>query len=357
MVFYWFFAGIVLVLGGVSEFAKDKLLKHVVIFSIFFIMFIFSAFRVNIGIDYDGHYALYKVVNSFKSSTVFLEPIFCFVCILCRFIGIGFYGAIFIFSILTLYPIYYISKNEKTAIPLVFYYFLTYLISYALIRQMCGVSLSLLGTYIYNNQCKKKTGIFYLVAAGCVHSSLFFYLFIFLLGNLIKFNIKKTVIISLLTIFTINYIDLISLLGKILSNTKYGYYFLVADGNFSNTKVNSGIGVITRFVIYFIELYFLNTAKQKNNYKFNLCFIIMIICDLLSLRILIFLRLRYVFLGLSFYPFIYKNNFIRNRNNIYKLSTWLFLFICLFYILTFPATAEWGNIPYQSVFFTPLKEV
>lgn len=356
MVFYWILAIFVLLLGFLSEFVEDRIFKKVLIFSIFFIMFLVSAFRVNIGTDYDGHYALYKVICGSRSTTALTEPLFYFLCKLFNFIGIGYYGVVFSISFLTIFPLYYIAKEESSAIILVLYFFLTYLISFSLMRQFSGVSLSLLGTYLYIKQEKKIKGIIFLLLACFMHSSLWLYFFCFIVGGLIRLDLRTTAIASIIIFFLSMYIDLISILRLLLIRTKYGYYFEMVDSNFSQTKVGSGIGVIVRFLIYFIELYYLKTVNQKNNYRFNFCFIILLVSDLLSLKILIFLRLRYVFLSLSYFPFVYKKDFIIKRKNYLLMSSWLFIFICLFYVMTFPATAEWGNIPYQSVFFTPIKE-
>ena len=356
MVFYWTLAIVILIMGFLSEFTKDKLFKKVLIFSIFFLMFVISAFRVNIGVDYSGHYSIYKVANSSNPKLVLSEPLFYLLCIVCNQIGVGYYGVVFSISFLTLYPLYYISRKEKTSIILILYFFLTYLISYALMRQLCALSLSMLGTYFYINKEYKKKGLLLLISAGLMHSSLWAYLVIFLLGKVIKLNLRTTIIISIFLIIFSKYIDIISILKKIFINTKYGYYFLRESLN-KKTEMGTGLGSIIRFIIYFIELYFLVTVRENNNYRFNLCFIFLIICDLVSLKMVILLRLRFVFLGVLYYPFIYKNDFFKYKKHFYLISTWFFIFIILFYILTFSSTAEWGNIPYQSVFFTPMLDL
>lgn len=109
MTFYCGLGIIILILVFLADFSRKN--QKLLLFLIFMILFIASAVRYNIGIDYYGHEQLYWAI---KSGNFFVtEPLYLLLNVICIKLGFGFQVIVAIMSFITLYPIYLISKKEK----------------------------------------------------------------------------------------------------------------------------------------------------------------------------------------------------------------------------------------------------
>lgn len=356
MGFYWILCVFGIICTLIAEFSKDKINKRFFLFAFFFVAFIFAALRVNIGIDYYGHYVIYEGIRKGNITPFLLEPLYLLFNLIFIETNIGYPGLVFLTSFLTLYPIYAISKKEENPFFFLFYFLLMYLIGYALIRQYLALSFEIYGFYKFYKLNKKKTGILLLFLGCCVHNSMILLLFSFCCSVIFKFNNKLTILLSLVLFifgFFTNYIlDFIFALAK---NTRYGVYTEVFNSNNTKTVIGSGLGVILRFFTYYM-FYFLSakwTVNKKMQQSFNILFLCMIIADVLSLKITILLRLRFVFQAILFWPlFSYKINL----KSIACISNLVLLSIFFIYLLFFQSTASWECIPYQTILFNSIQK-
>lgn len=348
MTFYWVLGIIVLILVFLADFSRkyQKLLR----FLIFMILFIASAIRCNIGIDYYGHEQVYWAI---KSGNYFVaEPLYLLLNLICIKLGLGFQSIIATMSFITLYPIYLISKKEKTAHLFLFYYFFMYLVSFCLIRQYAAISLVLYGVYIYSKNKTKSFVLFF--CAICIHISMLIFVFSFLLGRLFKINKYLTFLLTcIFYLFGMKTNLFLRIIGFVASFTKYGTYLLAGNSNNAKVKLGSGLGVLLRIFISLCGLYIMNHNCKDKKIKstYNFLFLCMIIADSLSLSIQIFLRLRLAFSACYLLPFIYfPNSNLKSKRSV-SLSAVMYTF-CLFgYVITFPSTASmWENLPYQTIF-------
>ncbi len=356
MGFYWILCVFGIICTLIAEFSKDKINKRFFLFAFFFVAFIFAALRVNIGIDYYGHYVIYEGIRKGSIKPFLLEPLYLLFNLIFIETNIGYPGLVFLTSFLTLYPIYAISKKEENPFFFLFYFLLMYLIGYALIRQYLALSFEIYGFYKFYKLNKKKTGILLLFLGCCVHNSMIVLLFSFCCSVIFKFNNKLTILLSLVLFifgFFTNYIlDFIFALAK---NTRYGVYTEVFNSNNTKTVIGSGLGVILRYFTYYM-FYFLSakwTVNKKMQQSFNILFLCMILADVLSLKITILLRLRFVFQAILFWPlFSYKINL----KSIACISNLVLLSIFFIYLLFFQSTASWECIPYQTILFNSIQK-
>lgn len=348
MSFYWILGLIIFVLTFVSDFSK-KNNRHLITL-IFILLLVISSIRFNIGTDYYGHEQLYWAI---KAGNYFVtEPLYLLLNLICIKLGLGFQSIIATMSFITLYPIYLISKKEKTAHLFLFYYFFMYLVSFCLIRQYAAISLVLYGVYIYSKNKTKCFGLFF--CAICIHISMLIFIFSFLLGRLFKINKYLTFLLTcIFYLFGMKTNLFLRIIGFAASFTKYGTYLLAGNSNNVKVKLGSGLGVLLRIFISLCGLYIMNYNCKDKKIKstYNFLFLCMIIADSLSLSIQIFLRLRLVFSACYLLPFIYfPNSNLKSKKSL-SLSAVMYTFCLFCYVITFPSTASmWENLPYQTIF-------
>ncbi len=319
-----------------------------------------SALRVNIGVDYSGHYLIYNAIE--MGEWMITEPLFALLCSICANFHLDFPGVVAIMSFITIAPIFIIAKRTDNPYIFLLFFLISYFISYALIRQFAAISLAIYASYLYLvENGRQRALIFFLFSIG-FHTSLLIYVIAFYLSRFFNVGFLFTFIISLI-IFIIGWHTdaLINLLMTILSATgmDMGYVTYLDSANPHNARVElgSGLGVILRYVTYFAILYVANKTKIVRTVagSYNILFLFLILTDVLSLKIQIFLRLRYVFLPCCFIPFFWVKP-LKNKCLHISLTNGILIFLIIAYMLTYEATINsWENIPYESILFEEIK--
>lgn len=352
MIFYFslsvlFFLNII-----ICKFSKDKVFKYFMFFVLFLLLYFVSSLRVDIGIDYQNFEKNYYNLNKLSEElSIFNEPLYLLICVLFRFIGIPYCGVIFLISFFTLFPIFIISKENT--LPIIFFYILFYQISFCLIQQFWAISITCFGVYHYYKK-NKLSGVGILFTASLIHVSMFLFFILFIICQLL--HGKK--IISVITLCAVMLFFLFvktnfffdNILPFVLKDTSYFYY--IGSKYFREVMVGTGLGVLIRYMLYFILIYlnFQYIADNKVRNTFYLLFCCLILADGLSLRIEIFQRLTYVF-----YPvLILIPSFITEKNQKKKLiknekKIMLFVAILLAILISLELPIVWGNIPYKHI--------
>lgn len=356
MVFYWGICVFGIFCSALVQFLKDKVSKHFFLFAFFFVMLVFSALRVNIGTDYDGHYQIYNELARGNLSVGSSEPLYMLINLFCINFGLGFPSVIVISSFCTLYPIYRIARTEDKPLLLLFYFLQMYLIGYCLVRQYMAISFEIFGLYLWFFKLKRKQGFLFMILGCLVHVSMWIFLIVFLSAAIFKVNNILTVVLSV-AVFLVSLksnmiLDFVFSLAK---RTKYGVYTDILNKDNKAVELGTGLGVLLRFITYYI-LYYLNCKNQKDTkYKnfFNVAFLALVVSDALSLKILILTRLRFVFQIVLFTPLFTAN---LNLKKVYSVSNILLVLLFLAYLVTYQVGAEWGDLPYQTIIFAPINE-
>ena len=355
MIIYWILFTCSLLFLLVSFKGSSTLRKYTLL--IFYIaIFLISALRVNIGVDYYGHYLIYNYVE--MGEWMVTEPLFALVCSICATLHLGFPCVIAVMSFITIFPLYNVARKSDNLYIFLLFFLILYFISYALIRQFAAISLAIYASYFYLVEKKKiKSLIFFLFSFG-FHSSLLAYIVIFYLSAYFKIGFLLTFVISLFAFVIGFYTDIFTnLLSSILMEIKYAEYLDLTNQHNVEVEYNSGLGIILRYIIYFTILCVANRVKGMKEFvgRYNLIFILLILTDALSLKIRIFLRLRYVFLPCCFIPFFWAKP-IKEGYSHFSLTNGVLLFIVIAYLLMYEATiVSWENIPYESILFNKIR--
>ena len=130
MIIYWILFTCSLLFLLVSFKGSSTLRKYTLL--IFYIaIFLISALRVNIGVDYYGHYLIYNYVE--MGEWMVTEPLFALVCSICATLHLGFPCVIAVMSFITIFPLYNVArKSDNLYIFLLFFLILYFIIFVAL---------------------------------------------------------------------------------------------------------------------------------------------------------------------------------------------------------------------------------
>ena len=351
MLFYIIFSIIIAIFNFIASMASNRNIRKSLLFLMFLSTFFLSAFRVDIGIDYSGHYYLYKLIV-FNGDYGVSEPLFILISLFCNSVGIDFPGVIIIYSFITIYPIYYISQKEDNPYLFFLYFLIFYFISFAIIRQFAAISICILGVYYFLKFQKKKTTILLFIFSILIHTSSALFILAFYFSLNIKPNFKTTIFISfLLIILGRSLLHYIYLSSEYIDFLGYSHYLDADNINNQPITLNSGYGVLLRYIGYFSILIISNMYMEKSKplYVFNTLFLCLIFSDLLSISIQIFLRLRFIFYCVCIFPFFYiKPSRLKKK---YVMNT-ILLFILIIFSLFIPSiNVSWNNIPYQSILY------
>lgn len=356
MVFYWGICVFGIFCSMLVQFLKDKVSKRFFLFAFFFVLLVFSALRVNIGTDYDGHYQIYKEFLRGNFKIGMSEPLYMLINLLCINLGLGFPTVIAFSSFCTLYPIYKIARNEDKPLLLLFYFLQMYLIGYCLVRQYMAISFEIYGIYLWFFKCRRKHGLFFMVLGCLVHVSMWIFLVVFLAAKFLKVNNILTVVLSAAVfLFSVRTNFLLDFVFSLAKGTRYAFYTEALNSNNKAVELGSGLGVLLRIITYYI-LYYLNCKNNINpKYRnfFNIAFLALVVSDALSLKILILTRLRFVFQIILFIPLFTSR---LNLKKVYTFSNTLLALLFLAYLVTYQGGAEWGDLPYQTILFNSIKE-
>jgi hypothetical protein len=221
-----------------------------------------------------------------------------------------------------------------------------YLWTYTTIRQIFVVSLA---WYAYDVFFLKKKYVKFLLLilfGALFHFSSIIYLFIIVIFPFIKINRNTAMIIFLFILLSYNYAHLITNLffELIVSKTPFAHYYGITRW-WENATLSSGLGVLVRFITYFVMLLPCINDNKKEENKTLLLFLISIFFDLLSMKIFIFTRISR---GLLFSYFLMIKE-IKTGKSRYRS---VFLIIIYFLILIYFIGVLQSNnsVPYRSIF-------
>ncbi|MCC6095042.1 MAG: EpsG family protein [Eubacterium sp.] len=355
---YIIIAIVCILLSLIIEHTQSPRSKNVLLFLIFFMLFAFSATRVNIGTDYIGEKNNFEAINGGWAGNLFRnETLYYFLCLALGKVNNGFRIYIAIMSFLSLFPLYIlIRKNldNRIAYPIALIIGNYYLISFSLVRQFAAISIALLGTY-YFLHARKKLGIFFLIFPIFIHNSILFYFIIFMLVYWVQRHVSDKHQPIFYLFLAIGVIFLSPLIFRLVvalgSRIPYVRYYISA-AKITRTELGSGLGVITRFASYLLLFWIINYSEYQSDYKKLINILLLVLCAVDSLSVLYnaFLRARYVFFYpvMFYFPLYAKLEGTKNIHAV-RLSNLFAIAIMALNLVQLPSSASmWGNLPYQS---------
>lgn len=341
-----------------SDKTRNKIEKFILYFISFFIIFIPSAIRYDIGTDYLNYVDIYNNIQNYT----WIEPGFYFLNIALNELGLSSNGAIAVFSfIFTLISFSCYPKKNAWLVHLCLICILWFF-SFNGIRQSIAIAISILAVSKFIQ--KKYYSFFLLILIGSTFHLSIYIILITCLISLIPINDKiknypLPILFILIILISGLYLEFIfkniEEILIILSLNKYAGYFS-SETHFIPQESGTGLGATIKiaFSIYVI----LNTKKilQYNNNLWiisilNLFYAVSIV---LASNIIIFGRMTDIF---SIAPIlsVYTLSILPKNKNIHYF---ILLFFVLFLILSFTKDglsiktdyADPKRNPYQTIF-------
>ncbi|MCR4796205.1 EpsG family protein [Ruminococcus flavefaciens] len=354
MLFYWILLFVVFILTFAGHCINNKKFKKTIVIVLFFIMFVLSAFRVNIGVDYAGYQRIYHVYESGWGSTFASEPLFTLLNMFAVKLHLGFYFVIAVTALLTLLPICYIAYKENAPLLMGVYYLFLYSMSYSLVRQFIAMSFLLLSTYLYiKGRNVKAQVIFALLAAG-FHISAIAFIGVLFLSRFSRIDLKYALICCFLLVVVFGLLKgkVIGIFISLLNNTKYSRYFSNESTHNHTIRTSSGLGVILRYMVYFCYLITANfTIKDKKSIRvFNFMFVAFLLSDLLAMNVEIMIRFRILLYVVLLIP-VFQFKRIHDKEVGGYLVKLGMVMMPIMYLIVMKYQSDivgWKNVPYQS---------
>lgn len=315
------------------------------LFFSFLILFLLSAFRYGIGVDYLKIYV--KIFNLLAQGNDYDWDIGAI--IICKIIQIFSQDYVYFFvitSFITLFLLFKAIVKYFELSPICLLLFVIsgeYIASFNIVRQYLALAIFVYGIqYILKNDIKKY--ILTIVIATLFHSSAIILLPIYFLN---KIKIKRLYQWYILLIIIIISPLLSKIFYTLLSLSKYNVYmsreaYSTADPTYSE--------LITFSIVYIIAMFFYNTCKNDEKYNLFLNMLLVGLCiALLSFKIILAYRIILYFKIISVFMCVRILELLKIKNN--KLIMTI-IFIIMFSSLTLIGgyCFGWYDITYQSIF-------
>lgn len=306
---------------------ESKNLAFIFKWTSFLILFLPLALRYNIGVDYENYiwYITSGEYNKFEIGFVI------FIKILLA-LNLDFHWFFVIPAFLTLFIIYKYIPKEYFWLFIASYIVIYYAMLFNQVRQLFGLSIFLFAVMAYLKQQKWKM-LFWVFVSCLFHNSLIALGLVLLFCELFNVNFLNRwsnifILICIILSYKMHIGEII--LNNIVVHTHYDYY--INDKVNANVASNfsTGFGVLARFLLYGIVLFFLNVDKSSITMKrfYNLtCMYIfaLAISRILTMEIYIFYRFEDIFsIGLIFGLLLLKKS-----KNILSIYSVFFLLIIL----------------------------
>lgn len=312
------------------------------------ILFIISALRYNVGIDYSGTYTevYYWVLDGVKN--IRMDPGFVYIYkfIIMFNLDLQWFFVIssFFINLFVYLAIERISSNKVLS-------WFIYICSTFYFFTMNGIRQSFVMAVFYWSLVfiKKKDVNKFLILTFILsffHMSALIFIPVYFLANY-KFKSKNIFIIILIILCFISPL-ILPVLIQVLSGTKYVLYFLHNNYNPLNSLNFSSLFNLLLFIVYLYKLNF-KSNDDTYGYIFMLCHFIGVCLSIFLTSIPLVLRLFQSFRFIEFLsiPYLFDNYFKKNKFVLYVGVISFYIFYFIFHVLINNAN---GVLPYLTIF-------
>lgn len=365
MIFTYILYNIILFSNIAFLFLAEKIKHHKYIFLAlsFLIIFFPAAIRYNIGADYFSYVDIFNEIK-FSPEGYHKELGFLWINQALIYLNLG-PQSLFVLTSFIIYIFTYLSFPPKNKLLFSFIFITTfYLVSFNLIRTAIVYSISLVifsNIYFKKNNCILNTLLF--IFGFLIHKSILLILAIPIISFLIpnKLIKNKAFIISIYVIILILFFNRNEMISLIMSSDlikDMGYSKYINSVYLSQTKINTGIGIILSVIPFIWITMFsrqLITFNSKNKYIItsSLIYIFSIMCSS-SFVLLSRIERTFIFIiPIAVYAFYSCDNIrkiVRLSFTLYIIIWYLLLFETNINIFRSDVCAGSRVSPYVSIF-------
>jgi hypothetical protein len=355
MIFYFFLLILIIITSFVHSKAKDKNIIFLAFATTFLLLFIPSARRYGIGVDYFQYVQYFIDIDKVNLNRILTarniiggEIGYLLLNKSISYMGLDVQWVFVAMSFWSLFFLFIAVPRRSFFIILPLYFSICYLFTYNIIRQ--GLAFTM-GYYSFQLFTKRKylKCLIIIILASMFHKSAFVYVLLFVLLKLFNISKKKAIIIFVIMVI-VNFFfmgKIIYSVGDLAVKTKF-YSQYITDSYLMNTffakpKFSSGLGAFARYFILVMLLLYVPNNYNKVGSIFVL-FLIMIFSDMLSLHIRILLRLAVCF---QFAWFVMVDHIIIYKTKYRKMIFSLLYAWIIAIILLLPRGSEF--VPYRSI--------
>lgn len=310
----------------------------------FLLIFLPVAFRYDVGVDYFSYVDIYQAITH-KGST-FIEIGYWWLNYIVFLLGGNAQFVLAISAFITLFFFYKGVEKEKWLIYSVLFFMLIFIWYCSTVRQMISMALAF---YAWREYEKGKRSLaLIIIAIACLfHLSSVLYPLIYFFCKKINMNKKKALFLFFVSIalsFGAKGL-LTNVLSNILADTAYGSY--TTSHWFESTEMDSGLGMIIRYISYLAIILFFPTDKVPNGKFILALFTLFVTIDVISIQVTIINRIGRGFI-FCYLPCIYYLSTTQYKyRQIASCIVWTILFISFLRLLS---TGFNECSPYISIF-------
>lgn len=310
----------------------------------FLLIFLPIAFRYNVGVDYFNYIRMFQSIS--HQGSAYIEPGYWWLNYIVHLLGGNAQTALAVAAFITLFFFFKNTEKEKWFIYSILFIILIFTWCCSTVRQMISMALAFYAWKKYEKG-QRFTAILSIVFAFLFHYSSIIYPFIYLICKKININRIKAFLFFFIAL-ALSFIGkgwLTNLLATLLSYTEYGNY--TTSVWFDPIEMDSGLGMIVRYISYFFILLFFPIDKVKNGKFILALFTLYIVIDIISIQVTIMNRVGRGFI-FCYLPCIY---YISTTKYKYRqIATFLVWGILAVSFLRQLTTGFNHCAPYMSIF-------
>ena len=184
------------------------------------LLFLFAAFRRDVGADFHNYYNIF-IEFGLDSAPFDFEPLNMLIIDAINYIGLTVYFIFFIYSMITLFSVYYfvvkLSDNQEVSLAIFFLTGMFYLSTLNGIRQWSALALILIAIVKFIDR-KLLTTFFVIILASLFHKSAIIMLFLFFFNY--RVDIKRIFLVTVCLLF------LLKSITYVISISGYSRYLI-----------------------------------------------------------------------------------------------------------------------------------
>jgi hypothetical protein len=319
---------------------KKDLIAVTSAFIVFMALFIPAALRYGIGADYNTYVQyFYEIGTGVKKNNEWGYRL------LSKFLYDYDFDVQWFFAIMSFFTLFFLFitiPRKSFFVIIVLYYLFLYFQSFNVVRQSLVITMGYHSFQLLNKKRYIRSLILIFIAF-LFHQSACAYLIIFIVPKITKK--MAAILFILIVILYLNPLIIIRLIyDVIIIHTPYSLY--ITDKVQSRLMVkNSGLGVISRFLL---TLLLLGISREAKNKKCFSLFLVSLFMDILGSSIYIFQRVSLLFFW-GWFPMVEHINVTSSENNK-KIILSIVYSWCILMILLYLTSRNATGFEYRSIF-------
>lgn len=288
MIFYITLLFLVTCTSFVVSYGRGKDVVFVFKCITFLLISVPIAVRYNVGVDYFSYVEIFDSIT--YQGALYIEPGYWWLNYVIYLLGGNAQVAIAMAALITIYFFFKNVEKEKWFVYSILFILIIFMWCCTTIRQMIAASFAFYA-WKKHEKGERFIPIIFIVIACLFHLSSILYPFIYLFCRYVNIGRFIAVLIFCFSLFiTFTFGGwLNNFLANILADTMYGNYTVTEW--FEPIEIGSGLGMILRYVCYFIILLFFPIDRIRNGRFIFVLFMLYVVIDIISIQITIINRI------------------------------------------------------------------